>query len=46
MVFGIFLIVSSDVSKKNRFYDLRTRGEQETSPDVVTGMLKIFTIDV
>lgn len=37
---------SSDAPKKNLFYDLRTRGEQETSLDVVTGMLKIITIDV
>ncbi|XP_069148008.1 uncharacterized protein [Solanum lycopersicum] len=32
--------------KKNRFYDLHSRGEQEESPDVVTGMLQIFSIDV
>ena len=32
--------------KKNHFYALRSRGEQETSPDVVTGMLKVFSIDV
>ena len=37
---------SSDAPKKNRFYALRSRGEQETSPDVVTCMLKIFTLDV
>ena len=37
---------SSEAQKKNRFYALRSRGEQETSPDVVTGMLKIFYIDV
>ena len=36
---------SSDSPKKNRFYDLRSRGERETSPDVVTGLLKVFTID-
>ena len=33
-------------SKKNRFYALRSRGEQETSPDIVTDMLKLFSIDV
>ena len=37
---------SSDAPKKNRFYALRSRGEQETSPDVVTGMLKVFSLDV
>ena len=37
---------SSDAPKKNRFYALRSRGEQETSPDVVAGMLKFFSIDV
>ena len=36
---------SSDAPKKNRFYALRSKGEQETSPDVVTGMLKVFSID-
>ena len=25
--------------KRNRFYVLKTRGEQESSPDAVTGML-------
>ena len=37
---------SSDAPKKNHFYALRSRDEKETSPDVVTGMLKIFTLDV
>ncbi|XP_015075521.1 uncharacterized protein LOC107019613 [Solanum pennellii] len=37
---------SSDGPKNNRFYALRSRGEQETSPDVVTDMFKDFTIDV
>ena len=37
---------SSVAPNKNRFYVLHSRGEQETSPDVVTGMLKIFTLDV
>ena len=27
-------------------YALRSRGEHETSPDVVTGMLKVFSIDI
>ena len=36
----------SDAPKKNRLYALRSRGEQETSPDVVTGMMKVFSIDV
>ena len=33
---------SSDAPNKNRFYALRSRGERETSPDVVTDMLKVF----
>ena len=37
---------SSDALKKNRFYALRSRGEQEISPDVVTGMLKVLSLDV
>ena len=37
---------SSDDPKKNRFYTLRSRGEQETSHDLVTGMLKVFSLDV
>ena len=37
---------SSDSPKKNCFYALRSRGDQETSPDVVTGMLKVFSLDV
>ena len=37
---------SSDAPKKNRFYAFCSRGEQETSRDVVNGMLKIFTLDV
>ena len=35
-----------DPPKKNLFYALCSRREQETSPDVVTGMLKVFCIDV
>ena len=40
--------ISSNVDslEKNYFYSLRTRGEQETSSDVVTGMFKLFSIDV
>ena len=37
---------SSESPKKNHFYALRSRGEQETSPDMVTGMLKVFSFDV
>ena len=37
---------SSDDPKKNRFYALYSRGDQETFPDVVTGMLRVFSIDV
>ncbi len=36
----------SDALKKNRFYALHSRSEQETSIDLVTVMLKIFTLDV
>ena len=39
-------IGSNDASKKNHYYALLSRGEQETSPKVVTGMLKVFSIDV
>ena len=39
-------IGSSDAPKKNLFYALRSRGEQENSPDVVTGMLKVLSLDV
>ena len=37
---------SNEASKKNHIYALCSRGEQETFPNVVTGMLKVFTIDV
>ena len=37
---------SNEALKKNRFYALRSRGKQDTSPDVVTGILKVFSIDV
>ena len=37
---------SNEATNKNHFYALRSRGEQETSSDVVTGMLKVFSIDV
>ena len=36
---------SSDAPKKNRFYALHSRGEQDTSSDVLTGMLKDFSFD-
>ena len=36
---------SNEAPKKNHFYTLRSRGEKDTSPDVVTGMLKVFSID-
>ena len=38
--------VYSDFPKKNRFYALHSRGEQDTSPNMVNGMLKIVTLDV
>ena len=37
---------SGDAPNKNRFYALCSRGEQETSPDGVIGMLKVFSVDV
>ena len=37
---------SSDVPMKNHFYSLYSRGDQETSPDMVTSMSKIFTLDL
>ncbi|KAH0765218.1 hypothetical protein KY285_001089 [Solanum tuberosum] len=36
----------SKAPKQNRFYALQTQGEQESSPDVVTGMSKVFQLDV
>ena len=35
-----------DPPKKNRFYSLCSRVEQDSSPDVVTGMLHVFYIDI
>ena len=52
VLFLLFLIKNfekvfkEDSLKKICFYALRSRGEQETSLDVVTGMLKVFSIDV
>ena len=37
---------SNEAPKKNLFYALYSRSEQETSPDVVTSMLKVLFIDV
>uniref|UniRef100_M1BQ68 Gag-pol polyprotein n=1 Tax=Solanum tuberosum TaxID=4113 RepID=M1BQ68_SOLTU len=37
---------NSDAPKKNHFYALQSRGDQESSPNVVTGMLQVFSIDV
>lgn len=37
---------TSDAPKRNYFYDLFSRGEQEESPDVVTGMFHVLSIDV
>ena len=39
-------VPSSDSPKRNRFYALCFRGEQEESPNVFTGMLKVLFIDV
>ena len=32
--------------KKNRFYALHSRGKKESSPDVVTDMLEVFSLNV
>ncbi|XP_069155809.1 uncharacterized protein [Solanum lycopersicum] len=37
---------SSNTPKKNRFYALISKGDQEASPDVLTGMLQAFSINV
>ncbi|XP_049391573.1 uncharacterized protein LOC125856004 [Solanum stenotomum] len=37
---------NSNAQKQNRSYALQSRGDQESSPDVVTDMLKVFCIDV
>ena len=38
--------LGTSAPKKNRLYALHNCGEQEGSPDVVTGMLKVFHIYV
>jgi len=38
--------LGGNAPKQNRFYTLQTRGDQKSSPDVVTGMLTVFHIDV
>ena len=43
---GTHQMRSLHIPKKNRFYAFFSRGEQETSLDVVTGILKVFSIDV
>ena len=35
-----------DPPKKNQFYSLCSRDEQECSPNVVTGMLQFFYLDM
>ena len=37
---------NEDALKKNHFYALQSRFDQEIPPDVVTGMLKLFSINV
>ena len=34
------------IQKRNRFYELKARGEQESSPDVVMCMLQVFSVNV
>ena len=38
--------ISSVSPKKNRFYALKSRGNQEGSPNVITSMLQVFLINV
>ena len=38
--------LNDDASKKNHFYSLHSRGEQETSPYFLTGMFKVCSINV
>ena len=35
-----------DVPRKNIFYSLPSRGEHESSPDMVTGMLQVFSLKI
>ena len=35
-----------DDHKINCFYALKSKRDQESSPDVITGMLKLFSFDV
>lgn len=37
---------SSDALKRNHFYVLKLRGDQEGSPDVVTCMFYVFSVNV
>ena len=37
---------SNEAPKKNCFYALHSRGDQENSPNVITGILKVLFIDV
>ena len=37
---------NSGAPKRNHFYVLRCRAEQEKYPDVVTGILQVLSIDV
>ena len=37
---------SNDSPKKNHFYALRSRGEQQTFPDMVNGIFIVLSIDV
>ena len=37
---------SSEAPKNNCFYALHIRGDKETSPNIMTCLLKVFFIDV
>ena len=40
------IALNPDAPKKNCFYALQSWGDQESSLDMVTGMLKLFCFDV
>ena len=39
-------VSSFEDSKRNRLYSLKVKGEKEYSPDVMTGMLNVFSVNV
>ena len=39
-------VPNPETPKRNRFYALKVRGEQDNFPDIVTVMLQVFSINV